>query len=80
MQNLAWASYEIFKKGGFTASQFLEGDYCWPFSGDCSFYIRNKLKSEILNDKKNFISNFPIYEGVGKKEGGGGAGVFVVGW
>ena len=29
----------------------------WPFSGGCSFYIKNKLKSEILNGKK-FIKMF----------------------
>ena len=48
-----------FQKGGgggsLTGSQFLDG-CCWErggdiFLGDCSFYIRNKLKSEIFNDK-----------------------------
>ena len=24
----------------------------WPFSGGCSFYIKNKLESEIFNGKK----------------------------
>ena len=24
-----------------------------PFSGGCSIYIKNKLKSEIFNDKKS---------------------------
>ena len=24
------------------------------FSGGCCFYIKNKLKSEIFNDKKNY--------------------------
>ena len=46
------------KGGGLTGSQFLEGD-CWEKGSDlfqggsCSFYIKNKLKSEIFNDKKN---------------------------
>ena len=36
--------------------QFLEGD-CWGkgvtlFTGVCSFYIKNKLKSELFNNKK----------------------------
>ena len=39
------------KKGRLTGSQFLEGhDF---FQGDCSFYIKNKLKSETFNDKKS---------------------------
>ena len=53
-----WISYKIFKEGDLTGSQFLDGG-CWKrgvtfFSrGDgCSFYMKNKLKSEILNDKK----------------------------
>ena len=25
----------------------------WPSSGGCSFYMKNKLKSEIFNGKKN---------------------------
>ena len=48
-----------FKKGegmGLTESQFLEGDF-WERGGgffhrSCSFYIKNKLKSEIYIDKK----------------------------
>ena len=40
-----------------TGSQFLEGG-CWERGGDffqegCSFYIKNKLKSQIFNDKKS---------------------------
>ena len=43
--------------GGFTGSQFLEGG-CWErggslLSGGCSFYIKNKIKSEIFNDGKS---------------------------
>ena len=46
----------IQKEGGLTRSQFLEGD-CWEregdfFQGGCSFYLKNKLKSEIFNDRK----------------------------
>ena len=48
------------KSGGLTGCQFLEGG-CWEkagyfFQGGCSFYIKNKLKSEIFNDKKKFIN------------------------
>ena len=44
------------KGGGLTGYQFLEGG-SWQveddfFQGDCSFYIKNILKSEIFNDKK----------------------------
>ena len=50
----------IFKKkgGGLTEPQFLEEGYWekgrWPYSGGgCSFYIKNKLKPEIFNDKES---------------------------
>ena len=51
-----WMSCQIFKKGVLTGPQFLEGG-CWEKGGNlfqegCSFYIKNKLKSEIFNDKK----------------------------
>ena len=47
-------SYPISKKGGLTGSQFLEGG-CWKRGGNffqqggrgCSFYIKNKLQSEV---------------------------------
>ena len=46
------------KSGGLTGSQFLEWfagkegvDF---FRGECSFSIKNKLKSEIFNNKKSF--------------------------
>ena len=48
---------QISKKGDLTGSQFLEGDG-WEegvdfFQGTgSSFYIKNKLKSEIFNDQK----------------------------
>ena len=29
----------------------------WPFSRGCSFYMKNKLKSEIFNGKKNINKN-----------------------
>ena len=47
-----------FQKGGdLSGPQLLEGG-CWErggdfFQGDCNFYIKNKLKSEIFNDKKS---------------------------
>ena len=47
-----------FQKGGLTVSQFLEGG-CWKsgvtFSAGgrcCSFYMKDKVKSELLKDKK----------------------------
>ena len=51
------------QKGGLGRIQFLE-EGCWerggwPFSGKeegCSFFVKNKLKSEIFNDKKKFIN------------------------
>ena len=43
------------KKGVLIGAQFLEGgagkEVVTFFSGCCSFYIENKLKSEIFNDK-----------------------------
>ena len=44
-------------RGRWTGSQFLEGG-CWEtgddfFQGGCSFYIKNKLKSEVFNGKKS---------------------------
>ena len=38
-----WVSYQIFKKGGLTGSQFLES---------LQFLHKNKLKFETLNNKK----------------------------
>ena len=47
---------QIFKKGGLTGPQLLEGvagkEECDFFQGGCYFHIKNKLKSEIFNDKK----------------------------
>ena len=42
---------------GLTRPQVLEGG-CWErrgdfFQGGCNFYIKNKLKSEIFNDKRS---------------------------
>ena len=53
-----WASNQIFKKGGgLTEPQLLERD-SWEreddfVHGGCDFHIKNKLKSEIFNDKKS---------------------------
>ena len=65
-----WASDQIFKKGegGFTGSQFLEGG-CWKRGGwlflgegrGCSFYTKNKLKSEIFNKKKSLQTRMFFY-------------------
>ena len=53
-----WTSNQIFqKRRGLTGPQLLEGvagkeggDF---FQGGCNFHIKNKLKSEIFNDKKS---------------------------
>ena len=52
-----WTSYQIFKTGGgLRGSQFLQGvagkERGDTFQWGCSFYIKNKLKFEILTDKK----------------------------
>ena len=50
--------YQIFKKGAFTGPQFLVG-VAGKEAGDLfqggegGFYMKNKLKYEIFNDKKN---------------------------
>ena len=52
-----WTSYQIFKKGSLIGPQLLEGGWWerseWLFSGGCNFYIKDKVKSEIFNDKKS---------------------------
>ena len=47
-------------RGGLTSTQCLKGECSeregWPFSyggKGCGFYIENKLKSEIFNEKKS---------------------------
>ena len=61
-QAFIWAFYQIFNKvgRGLTGSQFLEG-VCWErrgwlFQGSCSFYVKNKLKSEIFYDKRSLYT------------------------
>ena len=50
------------KEGGYvTGPQLLEGiagieGVTFSGGGGCKFYIKNKLKSEIFNDKKKFTS------------------------
>ena len=51
-----WASYQFLKKSDLVGSQFSELGY-WErggefFKGGCSFYMKNKLKSEVFNEKK----------------------------
>ena len=54
-----WASNQIFKKWGegLTGPQLLEGvagkEEGYFFQGGCNCHIKNKLKSEIFNDKKS---------------------------
>ena len=63
-----WAFNQIFKKGGLTGPQLLEGG-CWERGSDffqdeggrggggCNCHIKNKLKSEIFNDEKSLWAN-----------------------
>ena len=60
-----WTSNQIFKKGGagLTGPQLLErvaGKEGWLFSWGwgCNFHIKNKLKSEIFNDKKVYKQKY----------------------
>ena len=48
-----------------TGPEFLD-EGCWEsggliFSGGCKFYIKNKLKSEIFNDKKVYKQVFSCH-------------------
>ena len=61
-----WVSYQIFKKRSLTESQFLEREFAGKKGGDFfeqgggryrNFYLKHKLKSEILTDKKYYKSN-----------------------
>ena len=45
------------KRGGLTGSQFLEPGVAGKERG-CIFYIKNKLKSEIFNNKKVYKKMF----------------------
>ena len=64
-----WTSNQIFKKteggGGLTGPQLLEGivgkgggGLTFSRAGGCSFHIKNKLKSEIFNDKKKYKQKY----------------------
>ena len=52
----SWLSFSLLRYvdsvGGLTGSQFLEGGDFFEGGGGCSFYIKNKLKSQIFNNKK----------------------------
>ena len=60
LQGGVWTSYQIFKKEGLDRTLILRGRLVrkrgWPFwereGGLCNFYVKNKPKSEIRNDKK----------------------------
>ena len=62
----SWASNQIFKKGegGLTGPQVLErgcwerGGWLFSREGGCNFYVKNKLKSEIFNDKKVYKQKY----------------------
>ena len=54
-----WASYQIFEKGGIERSLVFRGGLVRKRgvtflrgAGGCDFYVKNKLKSEIFNEKK----------------------------
>ena len=54
-----WTSYQIFKKGGLDTTLIFKGGLvrkrAVTFSrGVCNFYVKNKLKSDIFNDKKSW--------------------------
>ena len=64
---LGWVSYQIFKNGGLTGSQVLEESagkegvtFLAGGGRDHSFYVKNKLKSEILNDEKKLQTKMLI--------------------
>ena len=46
--------YQIFRKRGLDRTSVFRGGGL--FQRGCSFYIKNKLKSEIFNDKKGLIN------------------------
>ena len=55
-----WASYQIWKKEGYNRNLLLEecrkergGRGVTFLRGVCNFYTKNRLKSEIINDKKS---------------------------
>ena len=56
-------SHQTFKKGGLTGPKFLDVG-CWEkgggvfLQGRLQFYIKNKLKSEIFNDKKVYKQKY----------------------
>ena len=44
-------------RGGMGGLGFLfRGGCYWPFSGNCSFHIKDKLKSEIFHDKRSVLT------------------------
>ena len=59
-----WTLNQIFEKaggvGGLTKPQLLEGvagkEGVTFFRGGCNFYIKNKVKSEMFNDRKKFMN------------------------
>ena len=68
----AWNLQPNFQKGGGLdrTSTFRRG--CWVrrgdfFQGGCSFHIKNKLKSEIFNDKKSLPATILTYIEVTKE-------------
>ena len=56
LQRGGWASNQIFRKGGLDRTSTFRGGLLgkrgWLFSGGLQFSHKNKLKSEIFNDKK----------------------------
>ena len=57
------ASSTIFRKGGLDRTETFRGDF---FQGGCNFHIKNKLKSEIFNDRKSLLAK--IFSSVKTKD------------
>ena len=65
----------FFKKGGLTGCQFLGGLLGMRGGGRFQVLLKNKLKSEIFNDKKSKINkNVFLYHNLEFNRGRGGRG------
>ena len=58
----SWTSNQIFKKGGLGKTSTFKGGLLgkrgWTFSRGSNFYIKNKLKSKIFNDKNVYKQKY----------------------
>ena len=60
---VGWTSNQIFKKGGLAGRQLFIGGLLRKtgrtfFMGGCNFHMKNKLKSEIFNDKRSLKEKY----------------------